>query len=492
MFTSNFDFTWILAVLPEILVLVLAAVILVVDLVLKNESKSSLGWISAVGLGLIIAVSLLTAQPPSEPELLWGGMVRFDWLGFLFKMLFLFAAAITSLLIMDVERIGRRGEFFLLLYASTIGMMFMASAADLIMLYLAIETTSIPMYILAGFLIRDEKSTEAGFKYLLFGAMTSAIMLYGFSLLYGFAGTTNIYSLAEGLASGGVTNLALTGSLLLVLVGFAFKISVVPLHFWAPDVYEGAPTPVAGFLSTASKAAGFAVLIRFLPAAFPQFAPYWGLVLAVIATLSMTLGNFLALAQKNIKRMLAYSSIAHAGYALIGVVAVTSFGGGGARELGFTSVVFYLLAYLLTNLAAFGVVTAYGRVACSDDIAAYAGMNRRSPWLALALLVSFLSLAGMPPFGGFVVKVFVFAAAVEANLIWLAVVGVLNSIVGLYYYLTVLKVAYLYRSEDEDKPLPVPRSYGVALAVLAIGIVLVGTFFAPWYAWSSAAAAAMF
>lgn len=492
MFASNFDFSWILAVLPEILVLVLAAIILVVDLALRSERRSSLGWISAVGLGVIMAVSILAARPPAEPGLVWGGMVRFDWLGFLFKMLVLFAAAVTSLLIMDVERIGRRGEFFLLLFASTIGMMFMASAADLIMLYLAIETTSIPMYILAGFLIRDEKSTEAGFKYLLFGAMTSAIMLYGFSLLFGFAGTTNLYSLAEGLASGGAPDLTLIGSLLLVLVGFAFKISVVPMHFWAPDVYEGAPTPVAGFLSTASKAAGFAVLLRFLPAAFPQFSPYWGLMLAVIATLSMTLGNFLALAQKNIKRMLAYSSIAHAGYALIGLVAATSFGGGSARELGITSVIFYLLAYLLTNLAAFGVVTAYGRVACSDDISAYAGMNRRSPWLALALLVSFLSLSGMPPFGGFVVKVFVFAAAVEANLIWLAVVGVLNSIIGLYYYLTVLKVAYLYRSEDEDKPLPVPRSYGVALAVLAIGIVLIGTFFAPWFAWSTQAAAAMF
>lgn len=500
MFTGNLEPSWILAILPEILVLVVAALVLVVDMFLRDERKSSLGWITAVGLGLVILVSLLAAHPGDEGTLVWGGMVRFDWLGFIFKMLFLFAAAVTSLLIMDVERIGRRGEFFLLMLASTIGMMFMASAADLIMLYLAIETTSIPMYILAGFLIRDEKSTEAGFKYLLFGAMTSAIMLYGFSLLYGFAGTTGLYELAEGVSAGQIPNITLIGSLLLVLVGFGFKISVVPLHFWAPDVYEGAPTPVAGFLSTASKAAGFAVLVRFMLAAFPQFSPYWGLALAVIATLSMTLGNLLALAQKNIKRMLAYSSIAHAGYALIGVVAATSIGGaassniiqGTAAELGISSVVLYLMAYLLTNLAAFGVVTAYGRIACSDEISAYAGMSRRSPWLGIALLVAFLSLSGMPPFGGFVVKVMVFAAAVEANMIWLAVVGILNSIIGLYYYLTVLKVAYLYRSEDETKPLPVPASYRLALVVLTIGIVLIGTFFAPWFAWSSSAAAAIF
>jgi NADH-quinone oxidoreductase subunit N len=268
-----------------------------------------------------------------------------------------------------------------------------------------------------------------------------------------------------------------------VLVGFGFKISVVPFHFWAPDVYEGAPTPIAGFLSTASKAAGFAVLLRFLIVAFPALAPYWGAILAALATATMTLGNFIALAQRNIKRMLAYSSIAHAGYALIGLVSLSS--------LGVTSVIFYLVAYIVTNLAAFGVVAAYGRVVGSDDIAAYAGMSRRSPGLALALLVALLSLSGMPPFAGFIAKFTVFAAAVQANLIWLAVVGVLNSIVGLYYYLTVLKVVYLYRSEDEDKVLPIPRSYGLALVVLVVGIVLVGTVFTPWFSLSNMAAAMM-
>jgi NADH-quinone oxidoreductase subunit N len=313
--------------------------------------------------------------------------------------------------------------------------------------------------------------------------MTSAVMLYGFSLLYGFTGTTNIYELAQAVQQEQLPLVALFGSLLLALVGFGFKISVVPLHFWAPDVYEGAPTPVAGFLSTASKAAGFAVLLRVLMTAFPDIAQYWGAIIAAMATATMTLGNVLALAQRNIKRLLAYSSIAHAGYALIGVVALS--------DLGVTSVVFYLVTYIVTNLAAFGAVAAVGRITGSDDISAYAGLSRRSPALALVMLIAFLSLSGMPPFGGFIVKFAVFAAAVDANLIWLAVVGVLNSIVGLYYYLTVLKVIYLYRSEDEEKPLPIPPSYQLALAVLTIGIILIGTVFAPWFSLSNTAAAAM-
>ena len=484
MFTGNFVPSTVLAVLPEILIFVLGVLILAFDLNLPSERKGVLGWITAGGLALILAVSLVVARPGPQPVILWGGMIRQDWLGFVFKMLFLFAAAVTALFSMEVERAGKRGEYYLLLLASTLGMCLMASAADLIMLYLAIETTSIPLYVLAGFLVKDDKSTEAGFKYLLFGAMTSAVMLYGFSLLYGFSGTTNIYQLAEAVRNQQIPLAVLFGSLLLVLVGFGFKISAVPLHFWAPDVYEGAPTPVAGFLSTASKAAGFAVLLRVLIAAFPAVAPYWGAIVAALSTATLTLGNTLALAQRNIKRLLAYSSIAHAGYAMIGVVALSN--------LGVTSVVYYLVAYIITNLAAFGAVAAFGRVAGSDDISAYAGLSRRSPALALVMLVAFLSLSGMPPFGGFVAKFAVFAAAVQANLVWLAVVGVLNSIIGLYYYLTVLKVIYLYRSEDEEKPLPIPRSYSLALVVLAIGIILIGTVLAPWFSLSNTAAAAMF
>ncbi len=228
-----------------------------------------------------------------------------------------------------------------------------------------------------------------------------------------------------------------------MLAGLAFKVSLFPFHFWAPDVYEGAPTPVAGFLSTASKAAGFAVIIRLLTAAFPVVSANWSLILAVLAALTMTVGNLIALAQKNVKRLLAYSSIAHAGYAMIGVVAFSQF--------GIASAVFYLIAYILTNLLAFGIVGIVGQVTGSDDMTAYNGLGRRNATLSLAALVAFLSLAGMPPFGGFVAKFFVFAAAIQSGWVWLAVVGVLNSIVGLYYYLTVLKYIYLYRIADQDE-----------------------------------------
>jgi NADH-quinone oxidoreductase subunit N len=361
----------------------------------------------------------------------------------------------------------------------------MASSADIIMLYLAIETTSIPMYILAGFITRDDKSTESGFKYLLFGAAASTIMLYGFSLLYGFTGQTNIYQISQSFYSQSLPLIDILGVLLLVLVGFGFKISAFPFHFWAPDVYEGAPTPIAGFLSTASKAAGFVVLLRVLVSVFtPAASPQWMNYLAIISVLTMTIGNVLALAQKNIKRLLAYSSIAHAGYILIGVVALS--------QLGMTSVVFYLIAYLVTNLAAFGIVMTFSQVVGSDEIIAYSGLSRRKPWLALAMLVAFLSLAGMPPLAGFVAKIFVFAAAVKTDMVWLAFVGVLNSIVGLYYYLTVLKYVYLFRSDDEDKPLFISRPYTIAISILILGIIIVGTLFGPWFNLSTQIASSLF
>ena len=482
---ENFEPRMILAVLPEILLLVLAGIVVAFDAVWKPDKRRGLGWLTLGGLVLIMVIMLLTSQPGRDSRLIFGGMLHQDWYSFAFKLLFLFGAAITILLAMDMKELGDKGEFYALLLVSVLGMNLMASAADIIMLYLAIETTSIPLYMLAGFITRDEKSTESGFKYFLFGAAASAIMLYGFSLLYGFSGTTNIYQVALSFYDAQFPLVAVLGSLLLVLVGFGFKVSVVPFHFWAPDVYEGAPTPVAAFLSTASKAAGFAVLVRFLMVVFtPVAAVEWTSILVLISVFTMTLGNVLALAQKNIKRLLAYSSIAHAGYILIGVVVLS--------HLGMASVVFYLIGYLITNLAAFGVVVAFWQVEKTDDIAAYAGLSRRAPGLALVMMVAFLSLAGMPPLVGFVAKVFVFAAAVQAGYIWLAVIGVLNSIVGLYYYLTVLKVVYLFRSDKDEVPVPIAASYRIALAILTIGILLLGTLFAPWYNWSMAIASSMF
>jgi len=481
-----FTSTTFASILPEILILVLGMLVLIVEPFWKEEQRRNVGWLTAGGLLISMVISLLFGQP-GAPTTTLGGMVRFDWLGFFFKMLFMFAGAATALLLMDNEKVGHRGEAYLLLLASLLGMDLMAASADLVMLYLAIETTSIPLYVLSGFMLADAKSTEAGFKYLLFGALTSTVMLYGFSLVFGFAGTTDIYQLAGKLQAGDLPLLTALGILGLILVGIGFKVSIVPFHFWAPDVYEGAPTPVAGFLSTASKAAGFAVLVRLFFVAFPNFAPSWTLALAILSAVTMTVGNLLALPQTNIKRLIAFSSISHAGYAMIGVVALS--------QLGAASVVFYLAAYILTNLLAFGIVMAFSRITGLEDLKDYSGMSRRSPWLGLMMLAAFLSLAGMPPFGGFVAKVVVFAAGIQAGYVWLVIIGILNSVIGVYYYLNAMKYVYLYRMPEQDEenhPLPLTRPYVIALAVLAIGVILIGTLFAPWFSWSDAAALNLF
>jgi NADH-quinone oxidoreductase subunit N len=442
----------LLAILPVILLFALAVALLILDLVWKPSRRRIMGWLAFAGVVLILLATLAFSRPPSDEPMVLGGMVRWDWLAFFFTVLILFAAGITCLISVNVDGVGNRGDYYGLLLITSLGMVLMASSADLIMLFLAIETTSIPLYVLAGFLKADDKSTESGLKYFLFGAVTSAVMLYGFSMIYGFTGETNLYSIADAIRAAGMSLFA--------------------------------PTPITAYVSTASKAAGFAVLARVMMLAFPSIDGFWAAVLAAMAVATMTLGNVLAIAQSNIKRLLAYSSIAHAGYALIGLVALSVF--------GVASMMFYLLAYVVTNLAAFAIVILFARTAGSEEIKDYAGLSRRSPWLAMALLVAFLSLAGMPPLAGFVAKVYVFAAAVDSGLIWLAIIGVLNAIIGLYYYLTVLKVVYLYRSEDDDKPISVPRPYAVALVACTVLILVVGIISAPWLNWSIGAAASLF
>jgi len=473
----QFDPSMYLAILPEIGLIVLAAITLVLDLVWQDRRCRYLGWITAGGLAVIAGLAVAFARPGPDPLLIFGGMLRLDDTGFVFRLVFLFGATITALLAVDNEGLCNKGEFYTLLLVSTLGMSLMASSADLIMLFLAIETTSIPLYVLAGFILRDQKSVEAGIKYLLFGAMTSAISLYGFSLLYGFSGTTQIYAMGEVFAAGQISPVLIGMSILLVVVGFAFKVSAVPFHFWAPDVYQGAPTPVAGYLSTASKAAGFAVLMRVLLGVFPGQTDAWVLLVAVMATASMFLGNLLALAQKNIKRMLAYSSIAQAGYILIGVASGT--------ELGITGSVYYLLGYLFTNLVAFGVVNVIEDAVESSEISAFSGLSRRNPLLALLMLAALLSLGGIPPFAGFFGKLLVFGSAIESGQVWLAIVGIINSMIALYYYLTVLRVIY---QGEGGAPYWVSPSWQVALVIGLVGILVLGVVFAPFFGWSQQAA----
>jgi NADH-quinone oxidoreductase subunit N len=483
----------LLGILPELGLVLLGALVLILDLSWKGEQRRKIAWVVFTGLLIVGGVAAYISNPgvalqqaSSQNVLIFNGMLRWDLMSWTMTLVFFFGGAITVLLAKDYDTLGKEGEFYLLLLTSMLGMCLMAGAADLIMLFLAIETTSIPLYVLAGFFKKDEASAEAGFKYLLFGAATSAVMLYGFSLLYGFSGTTQLYQIAASMQQNfGVSTWVQFALVLLVMVGFGFKIAAVPLHFWAPDVYQGAPTPVAGFLSTASKAAGFAVLMRFLPTVFsysPQgstigISKLWSILIAVLAVASMLFGNLQAMRQHNIKRLLAYSSIAQAGYILIGVASIVSY-------LGYTGVVVYLMAYMVTNLAAFGIISIVEREVKSDEISDLSGLSRRSSGLALGLLAAFLSLAGIPPFAGFVGKVFLFSSAVMGLEYWwlaaLVVIGVLNSILALYYYLRVVKIIYQGESASTEK-IPVTNSMRIAVVVCVAGILAVGVFFTPLF-----------
>lgn len=470
-----------LAILPELLLVVLAGVLIVISILKREKCNQVLGCITAGGIILAIVAAFMFAMPKAEPALIWGGMLRLDSAAFVFRMIFLFGAALTAIFSCTEDTIRCRPEFYMMLVFSTLGMSLMASASDLIMLFLAIETASIPLYVMAGIKVKEEKSVEAGLKYFLFGGMSSAIMVYGFSLIYGFSGTTHLYDIAQGVIAQQVPLAGVVVAIVLVLAGFAFKISAAPFHFWAPDVYEGAPTSVTGFLSTVSKAAGFAALIRILMILFhADGGVVWQALIAALAVASMFTGNLIAIPQKNIKRLLAYSSIAQAGYILVGLASHTN--------LGFSGAIYYLMAYLVTNLALFAIVGWVSQKTGSDNLAAFAGLSKRSPGLALAMLIGLLSLGGIPPFGGFFAKLLVFGSAVEAGWAWLAIVGVINSVIGLYYYLRVLKVMYV-DEPTENTPLVVKQPlWLVALIICLILVVVLGVILTPWFGISNWAA----
>lgn len=489
------------AIAPVIGLTILVIVVLALDVFLPESQRRSLAIVTALGMLATAALSFFLWAPTPETEgLYWGGMVRYDMLGLIFSVIVLIGGALTAMQALDVPYLARRGEFYVILCVSAIGGVLIASASDLIMIFLGLETLTIPLYIVATFRRDDAKSAESGMKYFLYGSFASAILLYGLSLLYGFTGQTNIYLIAEYLQTPAFSQnlVPVLFALTLILVGFGFKISAAPFHFWTPDVYEGSPTPVTAFLSVASKAASFALLLRFGLAVFPstlvldgqQVQTYWTNLAAVLAIATMTVGNLLALAQKNIKRLLAYSSIAQAGYVLIGVAALAS---PAAQEQAVASIIFYLAMYTFTNMLAFGIVILFSNATGSENIADMAGMSRRSPWLAIGMTVALLSLAGVPPAAGFFGKFFLFQSAVLAGLTWLAMVGILWSIVALYYYLVVIKIMYVDHGQNEDQPIPVQRSSVWSLGLTGVMIVLLGTFAVqPVYQLAVQGAAALF
>jgi NADH-quinone oxidoreductase subunit N len=467
---------------PELALLVAAGLIIVFDALipLGDRKLARNRRYIAAALGMLgVAVSalwtLLLVLTDEQGPAFDGLMVADDYAIF-FNFLFAGVAAVIILASMDfLERIRFPAEYIALILASTVGMMLMASTVDLIAIFVALELQAISLYVLVGFQ-KDARSSEAALKYLLLGAISTALTLYGMAYLFGLSGSTNLNDIAafvrdaDSSARSGIVLAAV-----FLAAGLGFKMAVVPFQMWVPDVYQGAPTPVTAYLSVASKAAGFAVVMRIFVIALGDglISSDWSIMFAAIAAISMTFGNVAALAQTNIKRMLGYSSVAQAGTFLIGLAAVA------AEDpqllLGTSSVVFFLGTYAFTNLGAFVAIIAISGKISSEEIADYAGMAKRSPWLALGLAACLLSLTGIPPAAGFWAKIYVFNAAVEADLVWLAIVGVLNSVVSAYYYLRVVLNMYTQDPASEEVFQPSPY-LGFALAAAVIGLFAVGLY----------------
>lgn len=451
-------------ILPEIVLTAGALVLLVVDARLPRGSRA-LTWVTMAVL-LATAVSLVPFRN-TDVEVSQG-LLAVDQFALFFKVVFLVAAAMTVLMserYLQVEG-ASFGEYYFLILCSTLGMMIMAGSIDLISAFVGLETMAVSFYILAGFIKPNQRSNEAAVKYFLLGAFSLGILLYGMSILYGVSGTTNLRTMATVFV-GHERNPLLVLAVILVVAGMAFKIAAVPFHMWAPDVYEGAPTPVTAFLSVGSKAASFAMLLRIFVEGLPSMDADWRLLFEMLAIVTMTVGNVAALTQSNLKRMLAYSSIAHAGYLLIGVVAGT--------PRGISAMLIYLLIYSFMQLGAFAVIVMMRRKdVVGDELKDLSGLYHRQPFAAFAMLVFMLSLGGIPPTAGFMGKLWLFGAAIDAGYVWLAVIGVLNSAVSLYYYLRIVVFMYLKKETIGSEPTLSPAltlTLGVAVAAtLVLGV----------------------
>jgi NADH-quinone oxidoreductase subunit N len=475
------------ALLPVLAVFITAFLVMLIELFVTD--KRVLAYFSLAGLAVAAIFSFLLLDASPVPT--FQNMITSDGYALVLYLIFIVTATLSILISLTYlgERGLQRGEFYALLLFSTGGMMLMGAATDLIVIFLALEIMSIALYILAAFNRQQLGSGEAGMKYFVLGAFASAFFLYGVALVYGATGSTNLQEIGDWLASGRGNlsdPIALVG-LGLLLVGFGFKVAAVPFQWWTPDVYHGAPTSVTAFMSVGAKTAGFAALIRVLMVSFGEaFTLDWQIAVAVLAALTMTAGNIAALVQKDIKRMLAYSSIAHAGYILVGVAAGTM--------QGVQAVLFYLMAYAFMNIGAFAVVTVLERRGgIGSNISDYAGLAKRRPLLAFVMLLFLVSLTGIPPFVGFWAKLYVFGAAVMANMSWLAVVGVVNSAISAFYYLGVVVQMYFRPpATDVDEVEAVPIRLGgpviITLAIAAVVTIILGIWPTPLITLTSLAA----
>ncbi len=469
----------LLLLLPEIVITLVAFIILTLDIVWKGDRRSGtiLPWLAFAGAILSLlattfiwvngatsnTVGLATDTANVVP------MLAVDTMALFFKVFSALTVALVGLSAVEYinARTPFRGEFYVLTLLAGLSLMLLSAATNLVIIYLSLEFLSITSYILTGYLRQDVRSTEAAVKYFLYGAVASGVMLYGFSLLYGATGSVDLATIASTLpTSSAASTLLVVTTIFLILVGFGFKIALVPFHQWSPDAYEGAPTPITAFLSVGPKAAGIAVLIRVLVVALPEYSVNWTVILSIIAILTMTVGNLVALWQTNMKRMLAYSSIAQAGYMIIGLAAWSSEPSN--QFAGINGILLYLFAYLFTNLGVFTVAIILENKMGTANIADYAGLIRRSPFLSIALLVFFLSLIGIPPTGGFMGKLFVFGAAINQGLYLLAGVGILNSVISVYYYFGVARQVFFVQGEDES---PIQAGW-VMSAVVTVTLVM--------------------
>ncbi|PIQ84573.1 MAG: NADH-quinone oxidoreductase subunit N [Candidatus Omnitrophica bacterium CG11_big_fil_rev_8_21_14_0_20_63_9] len=439
-------------------------VLLAADLLLPEARKASLWLWTLAGLG--ICAILLAGQAIAGGHHLIQQMFLVDPFSRFFKALFLGTAAVVVVMTRPFGRhlAGRLGAFYLLLFTAVLGMLVLASVHDLLMLFLGLELLTFSLYIMAAYLRTEARSIEAGMKYLILGSLSSGFLVYGMALLYGFAGSTHFEAIRHAFEVGPVPPIAVAG-LLLVMAGLGFKIAAVPFHLWVPDVYEGAPTPVVALLSVGSKTAGVVALTRLLFGAAPTMAGLWTNVLAGLSAATMLYGNLGAIPQTNIKRLLGYSSIGHAGYLLMGLSA--------GSQSGVEAVSFYLVAYFVSNLAVFLAVTWAGEQLGSDELEQYNGLSKRSPFLAAALFIGFLSLAGVPPLAGFVGKLFVMLRAVESGRLWLVAIGAVNVAISLYYYLMVIKRMYL-DAPPTSTTFRLDRLATVTLSLLLLGVLWLG------------------
>jgi NADH-quinone oxidoreductase subunit N len=446
---------------PEIIVTITAFAVLIADLFLSEERKSVLPPLALVGL--LAALTALANLLPCSGEMFGGRFVLNSFAGW-FKVVFLIGGAFTVALVWNNkkhEHLKASSEFFSIMLFTLVGMMFLISATDLITMYVSLELATIPLFALVAWKRGDSLSSEAGLKYVVYGALASGLLLYGLGLLYGITGHTELALIRDGLNTSPIFWL----SVALITAGVGFKLTLVPFHMWAADVYQGAPTPVTAYLSVASKAAGLAFMFQMFYQIMGAHLADWLWFIAILAAVTMTLGNLVAIVQNNIKRFMAFSAISQAGYLIMGFL--------GPFDEGVAAMLFYLLVYAVTNMGAFAVIVYYSDATGKDQIADYRGLSQRNPLVALALMIALFSLAGIPPLSGFVGKFFLFSIAAKANLNWLVAVAALNSTVSLYYYLRIIRAMYMEKPDDTTA-LPVSSVMRVTLTVATIAIIALG------------------